>query len=188
MNRKVILKSILAIVMVGFVLSAASCKKDNSGSGKEEPKKEEPKESQAIVGKWKYEKVELHEFTTVIPDMDVTIKKMLEDMGIDEMLSETFSEIFEMIEFTKEGKAILYSQEGNAEGIYTINGKKLTITQSDGSPVTFDYSISGTNLYLDFDIRNFLKDGLDRFEEFKDYKMYLYMITKFIVRTSFTKQ
>ena len=115
MRKKIVLNSFLAIVMVGFVLSFSSCQKDEK----------------KIIGTWKYEKAELKEFSCSDPFKEATLRSMLQQP--------TGSVSGNEVEFTKDGKAIFRSTEGNEEAAYEVKNNKLTIT-SEGLAETYDLS------------------------------------------------
>ena len=142
MSKKIVLKSVIAIAMLGFVLVFSSCKKEkDEESKKEEPKKEEPKKEEVheIVGVWEYEKVELKELTCSNPSLESLIKIALQQPEVVESFIEEFKGIYE---FTKDGKIIAGDDIGN----YEIQGNKLIITESSISG-TFDFSIAGKKMY-----------------------------------------
>jgi hypothetical protein len=122
MSKRIVLKSVIAVVMVGFVLSFSSCKK---------PEEQKPNEKPDIVGKWKIEKTEITDFACSDPLMTVMLKPILQQyMG---------SGIGEEIEFTKDGKMIISSPYGGATAEYTVSNGKLTFI-SDGTTDICDIS------------------------------------------------
>jgi hypothetical protein len=120
MSKRIVLKSVIAVVMVGFILSFSSCNKDEK----------------RIVGMWKFEKTEITDFACSDPLMTVTLKPILQQyagfgMGVLSQVE---------IEFTKDGKMITTSPYGGAiTADYTVSNGKLTII-SDGSTDVCDIS------------------------------------------------
>jgi len=174
MSKRIVLKSVLAVVMVGFVLCVSSCEKDNPPK-KEDPKKEEPKEH-AIVGKWKYEKIELKELVCSNPLMEDIVRGVLQQPDIINAFAADFTGDFE---FTKDGSVIRKTTAGNDTGSYTINNNKLTMTSSSISG-TFDFSITNGTMYLDINAFDFAGEYAAQLAGMG--------ITKIILTITFTKQ
>ena len=123
MSKRIVLKSVLAVAMLGFVLVFSSCKK----------------EEKQIIGKWKYENIELKEFACADPFMEAIIK-----MGFQTSASKIAKEMgLESIEFTKDGKVI----SKNETAKYKVNGNKLTVTDSENISGTFDISFEKKTMY-----------------------------------------
>ena len=173
MSKKIVAKGVVAIAMVGFVFAFSACKK-------EEPKKDPPKEKvNSIVGKWRYEKAELKEVKCIDPTMEPLIKMAFQQYGVADMIGSYFAGDYE---FTKNGKLIISSEDGNYEANYVTNGNKLTITGSDILSGTFDYSISGKKMYWDI-------DGIEMASLFGMGDMLVgYGVTKLVVRITLAKQ
>ena len=139
-------------------------------------------ETHGIVGVWEYEKAEIKELTTSYPLMEEIIKTAFQEHGIPEMLG---SSVFDgTYEFTEDGKVINSSNIAS----YEINDKKLTITNLGIISGTYDYSISGNEMYWDWNVD--LPKILEEYEEFAQYKEYIAAagITKFIIHITFKKQ
>jgi hypothetical protein len=156
------MKSVAVVAVLGFVLAFSSCKKDDDPKPKEEPKKEHD-----IVGKWKYDKVELKEFECSDPLMTIMLKTVIQQymsMGMAEMMTGE-------IEFTKDGKAITrMAEESDDVATYTVNGSKLTTTSEDGFSTTYDISFPNKNtmcwdMNADADALEELSEGLQMLVE-----------------------
>jgi len=132
MSRKIVLKSILAIAMVGFVLVSVSCKK----------------EEKQIIGKWKFDKVEIKELACTDPITE-TVAKMVLPAIANGIVTETG---LEAVEFTKDGKAITKKETAK----YKVNGNKLTITNSDYISGTSDISFDKKTMYWDMNVLDFV--------------------------------
>ena len=130
MSKRIVLKSVVAIVMAGFVLSVSSCKKEDDPK-KDDPKKESPKES-TIVGKWKSEKVEASEFECSVPALTSGLKSIIEKFMEDEGSIGINTEM----DFTSDGK-VISSIYGASGATYNVSGNKLTITAGSLS-TTYD--------------------------------------------------
>jgi len=154
MSKRIVLKSVIAVVMVGFVLSFSSCKK----------------EEKLIVGKWKYEKIEIKELACTDPETEMMMR-----LGFQFGASMVAEELgLGTIEFTKDGKAV--SKNGTAN--YKVNGDKLTISDPENMP-------SGT-IYLSFPKKKTMCWDMDMVElgEFDAEDG----VTKFVLRITFAKQ
>ena len=175
MSRKIVLKSVFAVAVLGFVLVFSSCKKDDPKDDPKNEPKEEPKKEHAIVGTWMYEKVKI-----VDPMQEIMLNTFLPMMGIDKTFNELFEERFGgTYEFTKDGKVLYQTTEGN----YEINDNKLTI--DIGISGTFDFSIVDKTMYWDIDLVEMLSEfGIE------DANTYLATlgITKIDVRVTLKKQ
>ena len=113
MSKKNVLKSLLAMVMVGFILSLSSCQKDEK----------------KIIGVWKYDKVELEEFSCSNPAMTAIVKPFVkQNLGLSTMFVAE-------IEFTKDGKMITRTMFGESAANYSVNDKRIIIT-SEGEAAT----------------------------------------------------
>jgi len=142
MSKRIVLKSVLALVMVGFVLSFASCQKDEK----------------KIVGTWLLEKVEVVDFACSNPLQTALLKPIIQ---------QAFSGSGSEIEFTKEGKMISSYGSDKEVSSYKVNDKKLTITNSYASEV---YDLSFPDKKTMHWERNMSKDDLeDLSEELEDY-------------------
>ena len=117
MSKRIILKSVLAIVVAGFILSVSSCQKDEK----------------KIIGVWKYESVELKEFLCSDPLFGMVIKSTIQQTIGSLMATGT------EIEFTKDGKMITRTLFGGSTSTYKASDSKLTIT-SDGVSETYELS------------------------------------------------
>jgi len=141
MSKRIVLKSSIAVVLLGFVLVFSSCKK----------------EEKQIIGKWKCEKVELKEFSCTDPEMEMMLR-MIFQMGASEMAKEMG---LETIEFTKDGKMISKSETAK----YKVNGNKLTITDSENVSGTIDISFEKKTMYWDMDLLKLAgEDAVDLLE------------------------
>jgi len=126
MSRKIVLKSVLVVVVLGFVLTLSSCQKDEK----------------KIIGKWKAEKVEIKELSCSDPLLAAFIRAIFTMASPDDV-----SEFGGTIEFTKDGKAISYSANGTETATYKVSGNKLTII-ADGESTSFDYSFPAKKTML----------------------------------------
>jgi len=112
MSKRNLLKSVIAMVMAGFILSLSSCQKDEK----------------RIIGKWKTEKMEISDFATTDPLMTVMLKPMIaEYMGMNDFAGQE-------MEFTKDGRIIT---GGSQVGTYRVSDGKLFMT-SDGREQSID--------------------------------------------------
>jgi len=159
MNRKIVFRSTLFVAMLGFVLLFSSCK-----------------EEKKIIGKWKFEKMEIKELSCSDPVTEAFIR-----LGIAMASSADVSGLGGVIEFTKDGKAISYTESGNETLTYKVNGNKLTITNKDGETVKCDCSFPEKKTML-LIVNVLEQDGTDSTELYKE------KITKFVVGTTYTKQ
>ena len=139
MSKRIVLKSVLAIVMAGFILS--SCQKDEK----------------KIVGKWLLEKVEVKDFACSDPLVTAMLKPI-----VQQIVSSSGTEF----EFTKEGKAI-FSNDGKAQvSSYKVNDKKLTITNSDNSIEAYDLSFSDKKtMHWEIDMNKSMLEDLSEYIE-----------------------
>jgi len=117
MDRKIVLKSVLFIAVVGFVLVFSSCQKDEK----------------KIIGKWKYEKIEIKELSC----SDVFTEAFIRTMWAMMSPADIADELGGTIEFTKKGKVIA---DGEESATYKVTDSKLTITPDVGESMTCDYS------------------------------------------------
>jgi hypothetical protein len=132
MNRKIVLRSIIAVVLLGVVLVFSSCKK----------------EEKQIIGKWKFDKVEIKELSCTEPIME-TVAKMVLPAIVNGIVTEIG---LEAVEFTKDGKAITKKETAK----YKVNGNKLTITNSDYISGTSDISFDKKTMYWDMNVLDFV--------------------------------
>jgi len=118
MSNGIILKSILAIVAAGLILSFSSCMKDEK----------------KIIGEWKYEKTELKEFACSDPLVNANAKPMAQKYFEGTIIGD--------VEFTEDGKAIFVSNMyGEMVGTYTLSNSKLTLVTPSRTEV-YDISFS----------------------------------------------
>jgi len=180
MSRKVVLKSILAMSVIGCVLAFSSCKKPDEEQ-QEKQKEEQKEETPSIVGVWNYEKIELHKLTCEDPSDEILIKGFIQMGLLDEVASKIS---YETVEFTQDGKVIYNANAENTDS-YTTAENKLTITKN-GKSSTYDYSLAKNKLYWDIDIFKLM----DEHEEFAQYKNFLaiYSVTKGVIRVTYAKQ
>ena len=116
-SKKIVLKSVFAVAVLGFILVFSSCKKDEK----------------IIIGLWKYEKMEISELSCIDPFMEMMIR-----IGFQSSVSVSD---FGTVEFTKEGKAITQSTYGNDIGTYKLKGNELIMTTSDGVSGASKYTL-----------------------------------------------
>jgi len=161
---KIVLKSVLAVAVLGFVLMFLSCQK----GGK------------MIIGTWKYKNVEIRDFSTTNPLIEGGLR-----MGLSMMLPRFVDEMFEgTIEFTKKGKAI--NQNWGAATTYKANDGKLVITFDDGKVWNLNYSISDKKkMYWDANVLEIFSEEI--FEGISQSGIDL-EIKKFVVRLTFDKE
>jgi len=107
MSKKNRMKSVIAMVMAGFVLCLSSCQK----------------EEKRIIGKWKPEKVEVTELVTTNPMQTAILKPI-----IQEYMSSTYIELVREIEFTKDGKVFITASMGMGAGTYEVENGKLIMS------------------------------------------------------------
>ena len=125
-----------------------------------------------LVGKWKYEKIEVDFKTNPSSGYDALIKKQIEQQFNAQAVGQ-------IIEFTSDNKFIV---DGESDD-YTVNGDKLTMPYDDGN-MTANFSISGKRLVLYMDIKSELQEELsENIPNIGDIT-----IEKAIVRISFEKQ
>ena len=115
MSKKIALKSVFAIVMVGFILSVSSCQK----------------EEKKIIGEWEYETATVTEFSCSDPLLSIFARSIIQQ-SLSGMAGTK-------IEFTKDGKAITVAGGMRNVGTYKVNGNKLTLI-TDGYSETYDVS------------------------------------------------
>jgi len=162
MNRKIVFKSTLFVAMLGFVLLFSSCK-----------------EEKKIIGKWKVEKMELKELSCSDPLAEALIKWVF---AMASSPADT-SDFGGVIEFTKDGKEISYTESGNETSTYKMSGSKLTVTDKDGKTTKCDCSFPDKKTML-WIVNVLEQDGIfgDLSDEYKG------KITKFVVGMTFAKQ
>ena len=102
MSKRNVMKSVIAMVMVGFILSLSSCQKDEK----------------KIVGVWKHEKGELKEFACTDPILEAQLRAIFQAEVLDNSGT---------VEFTEDGKAIFLNEGRKEVGTYTIKDGVLTI-------------------------------------------------------------
>ena len=115
MSKKIVLKSVFAVVMVGFILSVSSCQKDEK----------------KIIGVWEYESVALKDFSCSDPALSTYVRSIV--------LQSLANGVGVEVEFTKEGKAITINGGIRVVETYKVNGSKLTLVSDDYSE-TYDIS------------------------------------------------
>lgn len=128
---------------------------------------------ESLVGKWKYEKIDVDFKTNPASVYDVLIKKQIEQ----QFSAQAFGQI---VEFTSDGKFIVDGESSD----YEADGDKLTMPYDEGN-MTVNFSIRGKRLVLYLDIKSELQRELDddKIPNIGDIK-----IEKAIVRISFEKQ
>ena len=182
MSRKIVLKSVLAVAMLGFVLVSASCTKEKP---KEEDPTPKPKEkTEEIIGLWRYDTVCIKEVACDNPNIEAFVKIYVRDFGITAHLEEVFGEAYE---FTTDGKAIHRTEKGSDKGSYTINGDKLTITDSEKTSSTFDLSFVDKTMYWTFDLFDMTELLTKHGWESSLVGLSGYGVTKVIFQTTFKK-
>ena len=122
MSKRNLVKSVIAVVIAGFILSVSSCQQ---------------KDEQKIIGVWKCEKAELKDFSCTEDTVDVaffetSIRKHLIDVVAD----------FGTVEFAKDGKITVQDVGGKETGTYTLKDGKLTFTGIETIPNNIDCSLS----------------------------------------------
>jgi len=166
MGRKIVLKGVLFIAVVGFVLVFSSFQKDEK----------------KIIGKWKHEKIEIKELSCSDMPTDTLIRTMWA------MVPDFIDELVIIIEFTKNKKVIV---TGNEFAAYKIMDNKLTIILDGGESMTCDYFFPDKKtmcLFVDFlelrggtlDISGLIGEEIGAESDA--------VITKFIIGMTFTKQ
>jgi hypothetical protein len=108
MSKKIVMKSVAAVAVLGIVLLFSSCQKDEK----------------KIIGTWKCEKTEIKDLSSSDVFMGIWLKTMLQ-----QYLGSGIVFINE-VEFTKEGKIMAHTMLGERIGTYKVNDSKLTITSS----------------------------------------------------------
>ena len=130
MSKKNVVKSLLAVVMVGFVLSFSSCK-----------------EEKKIIGKWKLEKVEVTDFICSNPLSTIMLKPAVQPI-IQQMLGGSGVEY----EFAKDGKVTFnHAMTGKTVAPYEVNDKKLSIAY-DYITLTYGLSFDKKTMYWNLDL------------------------------------
>ena len=120
MSRRNLVKSVIAVVIAGFILSASSYQQ---------------KDEQEIIGVWKCEKVELKDFSCT-GDIDAEHFKASIQKDFPKLVAN-----FGIVEFAKDGK-ITFQEEGAEQiGTYTLKDGKLILTGIT-LPDSIDYSLS----------------------------------------------
>lgn len=114
MSKKIVLRSVYAIAMIGLILSVSSCDKDEK----------------KIIGVWEYESVILKDFSCSDPSMTVTAKATVQE-SLNNMIGSK-------IEFTKKGVTI--SLNDGSMGTYKIEDHKLILGEGSGFVQTYDLS------------------------------------------------
>ena len=164
MSKRVILKSVLAVVVAGFILSVSSCQKDEK----------------KIIGVWKYKNVELKEFACSDPLATMVLKPY-----IQQILGGLMAFGVE-VEFTKDGKMISRNMQGGSTDTYKASDSKLTIT-SDGISETYDLSFPDKKTMC-WD----MKMGKEALEEMSESLMYFFeeeiQVTKCSFKMTLEKQ
>ena len=117
MSKRIVLKSVLAVVVVGFILSMSSCQKDEK----------------KIIGVWLYNKIEVKEFVCSNPLLTAILKPLVQQyLGGSGVSGE--------VEFTKNGNVILHAGTYTENATYKVSDSKLTITYNNGSSETYTIS------------------------------------------------
>jgi hypothetical protein len=114
-KKRIVFKSVLAMVMVGFILSFSSC-------GKDEKK---------IIGVWEYESMSLKEFACSNPFYSTMLKSAYSQTLAGSVAGE--------VEFTKDGKVVAVGGGMRMAGVYKVNDSKLTLI-ADGMSITYELS------------------------------------------------
>ena len=121
MSKRNLVKSVIAVVMAGFILSVSSCQQ---------------KDEKKIIGVWQCEKVELKDFSC---------KGDIDAEHFRASIQEDFPKLvanFGTVEFAKDGK-ITFQEEGAEQiGTYTLKDGKLILTGIETLPDSIDYSLS----------------------------------------------
>lgn len=163
MNKRIVLKSVLAVAIVGFVLVFSSCK-----------------EEKKLIGKWKSSGMTIKELKCSDPAGEAFLRLLLgagQGMMADSMNLGT-------MEFTKDGKVISNSGGQSQTGTYKATDKQLTITMSDGIPVTMDYSIpKKKEMILEMDLTNTFGEMGD-----VEFGTLSFKILKLVVTATYQKQ
>ena len=168
MSKRIVLKSVSVVVVLGFVLMFSSCQK----------------EEKKIIGKWEYKKIEVRKLTTSNLAMNNAIRTMVPTAFPAVMQTVLGSDFDGITEFTKKGKVI----NGDFTATYKANETQLTITTNDGMSVTYDYLVpDDRKLYLDVDIIEMHNEIVDAFLEGMLRGAGL-EITNLVIRLSFAKQ
>jgi hypothetical protein len=119
MRKRIVIKSVIAVVAAGFMLSLSSCKKDEK----------------RIIGVWKIEKIEITDLACSDPFMTFALKSAIQQymaLGAGVLSSGE-------IEFTKSGKMITSTPFGSSAEDYVVSNGKLTII-SNGTTNVSDIS------------------------------------------------
>ena len=138
MSKKIVLKSLLAVVMVGFVLSLSSCKKDEK----------------KIIGKWKYEKIEVKNLVCSDPTKTNELKSKIEQF------QNAFIGMVSEVEFTEDGKMITRGLLGGEDQTSSYKVKDGKIIVNDEAS---DLSFSGKKMYWERDMDKETLEGLAMF-------------------------
>ena len=134
MNKRTVLKSVLAVAILGFVLVFSSCKK----------------EEQKIIGTWKCQKVEIKELQAT-PEIETAVRSLFV------LAQGLIKESFGTVEFTKDGKMLSTSNGVAVVSNYAVNGSKLTLTYpEDATSTTAEISFKKKEMYMDSDMNGFL--------------------------------
>ncbi|MFV0419918.1 MAG: lipocalin family protein [Dysgonomonas sp.] len=127
---------------------------------------------ESLIGKWKYEKIEVDFKTNSSSIYDALIKKQIEQQFNAQALGQ-------VIEFTNDGKFIADGESSD----YKVDGDKLTMPYDDGY-MTVNFSIKGKKLVLYLDVKSeFEEEIYEQIPDLGDIK-----IERAIVRMSFEKQ
>jgi len=176
MNRKIVLKSVLFIAVVGFVLGFSSCNK----------------EEKKVIGEWKYKKAEVKELTCSSVVWSNAIK-----VGFSKGSALFADEYDGIIEFTKKGNVIHHRTNEKEDGKYKykINDNQLVITV-DGEFVPLNCVLTETKESVTYEYAVTDKETMYWYVDI--YETYAWMwgeivpegveITKFIAKLTFTKQ
>jgi len=168
MNRRVVLKSSLFVVLLGVVLVFSSCNKEES----------------KIIGKWEYKKIEVRELETSNLAANSWIRTNIPTMFPTIMPMVLGSDFNGITEFTKNGKV----KNGEYTATYKMNGAELTITADGGKSVIYGCSIPDEkNLHLDVNIIEMHNEAFNTMmdEALKSIEL---DITTLVIRLYFKKQ
>jgi hypothetical protein len=100
MSKRIVMRSVAAVAVLGFILSFSSCQKDEK----------------KIIGTWKYESVEIKELSCPDPLMAAKIRLYIQE--------EIGNSVGGKVEFTKNGMMI--SSDGSM-GFYKVNDSELIV-------------------------------------------------------------
>ena len=116
MSKRIAFKSVIAIVMVGFILSVSSCQK----------------EEKKIIGVWKLENNEVTDFACSDPIATMILRPI-----IQQFMGGGSSDV--EYEFTKNGKVNVHTGGMIETLTYKVNDSKLLLT-TNGMTQSYDLS------------------------------------------------